>query len=299
MVEKISTSQQNNILPYNNKQNIKNNTSSESIFLENALQEVKNNQGFLGKFWNGTKEFFNVGLSASDCENMLDKYNSGEISFSEALECIEDFSQKQQNIVELESNILTGVGAIAMATAATAAGPISWGLAIAKGAPIGAILKSGIKMLDRATNDTENDTFDAKQIAKDAISGAMTGATSAVSSGVGVGIKNADASLSILNGAKCGLICGAASGTGSYVTDVAFGDKEFDMGDFAKNTLTSSLVSGTVGAVVGGGMYASASLKGNIGSQTSQTLSETIVSDSTTSTARKVLGRAEQDLITL
>ena len=102
MVEKISTSQQNNILPYNNKQNIKNNTSSESIFLENALQEVKNNQGFLGKFWNGTKEFFNVGLSALDCENMLDKYNSGEISFSEALECIEDFSQKQQRRLDYE-----------------------------------------------------------------------------------------------------------------------------------------------------------------------------------------------------
>ena len=196
---------------------------------------------------------------------------------------------------ELGANILTGIGAIAFATTALAAGPIGWIAAIAKGAPIGAALKAGIKTLDRASNNVEGDTLDAKQITKDTISGALTGTTSAVSSGVGAGIKAGKIGLSILNGAKCGAICGSVSGAASYLTDVAFeDDKVFNAGEIVINTATSAFVSGTVGAVVGGGMYG---LSANVGKEATKTLGQTIVADSTSSTTRKLLGQGERNIL--
>ena len=283
----------------NNLGGIYNNSSAnkKTQELEEKLKEVQDEQGFLGKTWNGFKEITNLGLSNSDCEKMVDKYNNGEISFEEAVSYIEDFESKQETMSELGANILTGIGAIAFATTALSAGPIGWVAAIAKGAPIGAALKTGIKTLDRATNDIKGDALDMKQMTKDAISGALTGTTSAVSSGVGAGIKAGKVGLSILNGAKCGTICGSVSGAASYLADVAFEeDKEFNTGELLKNTATSAFVSGTVGAVVGGGMYG---LSSNVGKEATKTLGQTIVADSSSSTARKLLGQGERNILSM
>ena len=100
---------------------------------------------------------------------MLEKYKNGQISLEEAMEYIEDFEKKQENAVNLISNIATGIGSIALATTAVAGGPIGWGLALAKGAPIGAAIKTGLKTLDRATNNVEGDELDGKELIKDAI----------------------------------------------------------------------------------------------------------------------------------
>ena len=271
--------------------------SKDSIFLEEKLEEIQDKQGIFGNFWNGVKEITTLGVSSSDCESMLEKYNNGEVSFDEAVKYLEDYEHKQETMTNLQANILTGIGGIAVATTAAAAGPIGWGLAIAKGAPIGAALKTALKTIDRATNDIQGDEFDAKQMAKDAISGAMTGATSAVSSGVGIGIKTGNFGLSVLNGTKCGLVCGSASSAANYLTDVAFGDEDFDLNELTTDTLTGAFVSGTVGAVVGGGMYGIAQSAGEVGKETTKELAKTIIKDSTSSTARKVLGQAERNII--
>ena len=273
------------------------NKTQQSTFLNERLSQVKDEQGLLGNIWNGIKEITNLGQSASDCDSMLEKFNSGEVSFEEAVQYIDSFDNKQDNMSGLLSNVLTGVGTIATTVLAVGTGPVGWGLALLKGAPVGAAIKTGINLLDRATNNVQGDEFDVKEIAKDAISGAMTGATSAVSSGVGAGIKAGKAGISILNGAKCGAICGAASGAGSYMTDVAFGDKEFDGGELISNTVTSAFVSGTVGAAVGGGMYGIANAAGNVGKEVTKSTTQAIIADSTSSTARKILGQAEKNVL--
>ena len=281
--------------------------SKDSIFLEEKFEQIQDEQGILGKFWNGVKEFTDLGQSASDCEEMLYKFNKGEISFEEAVEYLEQFEQKQENMTSLLSNILTGAAAIAMATpcgAVTATGTkaISWGLAFAKGAPVGAALKAGINFTDRATNDIEGDALDRKQIAKDFISGAITGTTSAVSGASSIGYKSlvdggkiAEGTLgaSVIKGAMCGMQCGALSGSASYMTNVAFGDKDFSVDDLITNTMTSAVISGTVGGAVGSGVYGLD--KTNIAKVASD--AGQILKDSTTSSARKILGQAERDII--
>lgn len=268
--------------------------------LKEKFNGVKAKQGFLGSVWNEIKEFTGCGFSESDCKSMLDKYNRGEISFDEAIEYINKYDKKQSNMSDLGANIITGVASIAAATAVAAAvatGPIGWGLAFLVGAPVGAAVKTGLKIFDRATNDVKDDEFDKKQITKDIISGAVTGAASAVSSGVGAGITKGSFKLAVSNGTKCGVQCGALSGAASYTTDVMLDDnKHFNVGELTKTTLTSAFVSGTVGAVVGAGMYG---MSNHVGESVSKTVKQTIIDDSMSSSSRKILGQAERSMMAI
>ncbi len=266
----------------------------KSIFLEASLFEAKSEQGFIGKSWNGVKELFDAGLSESDCEDIIKRYNHGEVTFEEAINTINDYHNKQSTMTDLFANITTGIASIALVTAAVAGGPIGWLTALALGAPVGAAVKTGLKIADRATNNIKNDEFDSKAITKDVISGAVTGMTSAVSSGIGAGIRSGKVMLSIKNGTKCGAICGGVAGATSYAADVALDEnKHFNAGEFAKTTLTSAMVSGTVGAVVGGSVFKIS----NADKLASQTVKQTIVNDSAASSSRKVLGNIERDAL--
>lgn len=283
-----------------NYSHISSSKSQESIFLEETLENIQDKQGILGKAWNGIKEITTLGVSQSDCESMLEKYKNGEVSFEDAINYLEKYDSKQETMSSLLSNILTGVGAIAFSTLTCGAGTaISWGVAAAMGAPTGAAIKTGVNLLDRATNEIEGDAFDVKQIAKDAISGALTGTTSAVTSGVGAGIRQGEFGTSVLNGLKCGAICGAMSGAGNYLTDVAFQDEDFQFNKLASNTLISSATSATVGAFVGGTMYGGASLLGTTGKEVTKTTGQIIVQDSASSSTRKILGTEAKEAINI
>lgn len=272
------------------------NIGANSTILDTKFAEIKNKQGVLGNIWNGFKEITGTGISESKCESVLEGYKSGIISFDEALEYIEKFDKKQENMTDLEANIATGIGAIAVATCLTS-GPIGWAAAAMFGAPMGAILKTGLKFIDRLTNNVKGDEFDAKQITKDAISGAVTGAASAVSSGVGAGIKAGSFKLAISNGTKCGAQCGALAGATGYITNAALDeDKRFNLQELAEDVIASTFVAGTVGGFVGAGMYR---LSGNVGQDVSKSLKQTIIDDSTSSSSRKILGKAEKNMMSI
>ena len=261
--------------------------------LDRKFAQVKDKQGILGNIWNGIKELTGTGISESKCESVLEQYKQGYISFDDALEYIESFDRKQNNMTDLESNIATGIGAIAVATC-LASGPMGWIAALAFGAPVGAALKPIIKTLDRFTNNVKDDEFNAKQIMKDTISGAVVGATSAVSSGVGAGIKAGSFKLAVSNGGKCGAQCGALAGSTSYLTEVAFEkDRRFNLQEMAEVTMSSAFVAGTVGSLVGAGMYKASK---TVGQDVSKSLKDTIVEDSVTSSSRKVLGKVERSI---
>ena len=271
--------------------------NSKTAYLKEKLQNIEDEQGLFGKMWNGTKEFTGIGTSQKECETMLKKFEKGDITFEEAVEYLDGFEQKQENMTELAKNIATGVGAIAFATVTAGTG-LGLVAAAQAGAPIGAAIKTTLGLADRMTNNVANDAFNTKEIVKDAVSGAVTGTTSAVSSGIMKGINNSSLKTTLLNGAKCGAKCGAIAGSTSYLTDVALEeDKKFDFGELTKATATSSLVSGVVGAGVGAGMFGSAQLSVNVGKVVAEPANEAIIimRDSTTSSLRKILGRGVKD----
>lgn len=300
-VSNLQNSVEKNNISFNKNQ--VENDNNDAYSLEDKLNSIQDKQGIIGKAFNEIKEFTGLGVSYDDCQSMVEKYEQGLISFDEAVEYIDSYDKKQNTASELITNITTGIGAIAVATTAMTSLPVSGvglGLAIAKGAPVGAALKTGIGLLDRSTNEVEDDALDFKELAKDAVSGTMTGITSAISSGVGAGIKAGKVGLSVLNGTKCGVLCGGTSAAVNYATDVALGDREFNFGDLTKDVAFSSFVSGTVGAAVGAGLYGVSSLKGTVGSASNSVTSSTsqvIAKDATASSLRKALGQKEKEIL--
>ena len=227
--------------------------------LEDQLSFVQKEQGALMRGWDNFKGDIGIGTSSEKCEDAIEKYKKGEMTFEEAMSEIEKFSNKQSSSLDLFSNIATAAAALA-ATVAT--GGVA-GIAI--GAAVGAGTKAGFKAADRATNDIKGDALDGKQLAKDALSGAVTGGIAVATAGTaknpfdngfkvaGKQVIGAGKKACVAKCATTGVVTGAISGASNYTIDCAFEEnKDFNVKDLAVNTATSSLVGGTVGAVMGG-----------------------------------------------
>jgi len=263
--------------------------SSNKLYneLRSHFEDIQDKQGAIGSLWNDVKGITGIGTSEKKCDSMLEKYRNGEISFEQAANYVDSFDKKQSDTTDLIANIVTGVAAIATTTlAGVMGGPLLPILAI--GAGVGAVTKTGFKLFDRATNKVKNDEFEAKTMIKDFVSGAVTGAASAVPSGISKGIKDGNKILAVENGIKCGLACGAVSGSTSYMTDVALGDKKFNADELFNATASSALISGVVSAGIGAGLYDIAGAKGLIGQEVTKSTTQTIASDSASSSARKI-----------
>lgn len=240
-------------------------SDSTSISVDNVdslqmqLDTIEQKQGFLSNTWNEIKETTGLGTSVKKCDEAIEKYKNGEISFEEASATIEEFSQKQDSSLDLFSNIATGIAAIAAASLTGAAIVASGGTATplvlaAIGAGTGAATKTAYKFTDRATNDIDGDALDSKQILKDGLSGAVTGTIATAT--MGTGSSSGTLFKSLVNGAsksaKTGFITGAISGSSNYFIDTALDEnKDFDTKEFLATTATSAAVGTAVGGIMG------------------------------------------------
>ena len=232
--------------------------------LEEALNNAQSDDGVILNAWDSFKGKVGIGTSSEKCDEIIEKYKNGEVTFEEAMNEIDNYDNKQDSSLNLFSNIVTGIaaiGAVAAVTALTGGAALPILAAVGIGAGAGAVTKTAFKFTDRATNDVEGDALDAKQMAQDALSGAVTGGIAAATTGTGQGVFNAqrEAGLSrhILNGAarsaKTGMKTGAIACGANYAIDCAFEeDKKFNTGEFARVVLEGSAVGAAVGAIMGG-----------------------------------------------
>lgn len=259
--------------------------------LEDQLHFVQKEQGSLMKGWDNLKGAIGVGASSEKCEDAIDKYKNGEISFEEAMGEIENFYNKQSSSLDLFSNIATGITAIVAGTAVAATGGAA--APIVAGALVGAGTKAGFKATDRATNDIKGDALDGKQLAKDALSGALTGGIAVATAGTaGKPFAAGGTKACVTKCASTGFKTGALSGASNYTIDCAFDEnKDFNVKDFAVNTATSSVVGGTVGAIMGGvnGTLRANNLLSHGGSVVEANTTSDIVANSVCSTEYKLL----------
>ena len=237
-----------------------------ALFLEEQLKSIQDENGAILDGWDKFKCALNIGKNSEDCEEYIEKYKKGEISFEEALEGINTFKTKQDSSLNLFANITTSIvaiGAVAAATFLTGGTALPLLATIGIGAAAGGVTKAAFKLSDRATNEVKGDAANAKEIAKDALSGAVTGGIAAATAGTGAntfknGYKVAGHELKRTAAcmAKCtrtGFITGAVSGSSNYVIDTAFDDEQkFHLDNFVENTVESSIVGATVGCIMGG-----------------------------------------------
>ena len=217
--------------------------------LKNQFEAAQDEQGFLGKLWNGFKNITGLGLSSNDVQCKLEQYENGEITYEEVASVIEEYKTKQDGAVDLIANTATGLAVAGVSVATGGAGALLIGLGVGAGA------KAGLKTADRATNNVKGDALDSKEILKDGITGAVDGFTSALTAGM-VSVPTAGATVmntakqGLVQGAKAGAITGAATGATQYATDCAFGeDKEFSFGSLMTTTAQSAITGGIFGGV--------------------------------------------------
>ena len=248
----------------NNSSCIFTDNNSNSIqdidYLFDKLDEAKENDGIFTSLWDKFKGFVNLGSSSSKCEKAIEDYKEGKIDFCEVESMIDKFDSKQKDSLNLFANIVTGVASVAVISSAFLTGGLP--LALLGAAGVGALSKTGIKFLDRATNNLKGDAADKKEILKDALTGALDGAVSVATMGfspysvsLGTVTKQSLKQTAIQgfsNGAKSGAISGAITGAGDYAINTFVDDGEFNFGDFTKNTITTAVFGGLTGGIFEG-----------------------------------------------
>ena len=224
--------------------------------LKEEFETAQDEQGFLGKLWDGFKNLTGLGHSSNDVEDKIEQYENGEITYEEALNSIDSFKQKQDGMVNIIANTVTGLATAGLTIATGGVG------ALAAGALIGGLTKAGLKTLDRATNNVEGDAIDVKEIIKDGATGAVDGLVSAATAGLvkgpiaGQTVKEA-VKQGAIQGAKAGAISGAVTGATDYTVEAAVEeDKEFTFEGLltttAQNALSGTIFGGLFGGITSG-----------------------------------------------
>lgn len=233
-------------------------TEEQMQQLREAYAQVEDEQGWVGKAWNGIKNFFGHSNGSNAVEETLDKAEAGEISYEAAVEKLNTYASKQDSIVDTVANVASG---LAVAVGVIAA-PFSFGASLALGAGVGAAVKVGIKATDAATNDVEGD-YTLKDGLKDGVTGAVGGVVTAATAGIGAAgtvvakeggkvLVKETIKQGAIAGAKAGAIDGAVMGATNYTADAVFDGDEFTLGGLVSNTTTGAIGGAVVGGTVGG-----------------------------------------------
>ncbi len=233
-------------------------TEEQMQQLREAYAQVEDEQGWVGKAWNGIKNFFGHSNGSNAVEETLDKAEAGEISYEAAVEKLNTYASKQDSIVDTVANVASG---LAVAVGVIAA-PFSFGASLALGAGVGAAVKVGIKASDAATNDVEGD-YTLKDGLKDGVTGAVGGVVTAATAGIGAAgtvvakeggkvLVKETIKQGAIAGAKAGAIDGAVMGATNYTADAVFDGDEFTLGGLVSNTTTGAIGGAVVGGTVGG-----------------------------------------------
>lgn len=183
------------------------------------LKKVEDNNGFIGKGWSWFKNTTGVGDSSDDVrmqqeaekkllvqfnsnekkrpqifkeltgfeytpEN-LEKFIKGEIKLKSE-QALADYKDGQEMASDVAGDIVSGIAAVGIYTAAVAAAPFTGGASIAAGVTAatasGALIKAGVKAADTIGTDREY-TFD--DFKHDAVTGGFSGAIAPVTGGMG------------------------------------------------------------------------------------------------------------------
>lgn len=183
------------------------------------LEKSEDNNGFIGSAWSGFKNLTGIGDSSDKVreqqeteKKLLQQFNSNEQKRSEIFKeltgaeytpenlekfikgeiklkseiALQGYNEGQEMAVDITADIVSGIAAVGIYTAAVAAAPFTGGASIAVGVVAagasGAVIKTGLKAADAAIGGREYTLQDAKH---DAATGAFSGIIAPVTGGLG------------------------------------------------------------------------------------------------------------------
>ena len=172
-------------------------SKSETSTLRDEFNSVKEEQGLIGKAWDGIKNFFNMKTGSDNIEDTITKYENGEISEQEAKSALENYKNGQKMCVDVAADITSGI----IAVGAAALAPVTGGASLLVAAGAGAVSKTVIKASDALLAGRE---YELKDLGYDLITGSVNGAiaplSNALGGAAGTGVAKA-CGLNVVNGA--------------------------------------------------------------------------------------------------
>lgn len=151
---------------------------SQNTSLKDELQNIKEEQGLIGKAWDGIKNFFNMKSGSKSVENTIEQYEKGEISQEAAKEALEKYKEGQKMCTDVTADITSGI----IAVGAAALAPVTGGASLLVAAGAGAVSKTAIKAADAAIGGRE---YDLKDLGYDLTTGSINGAIAPLSNALG------------------------------------------------------------------------------------------------------------------
>ena len=224
----------NNVVLFDKRHNQTAPVSKTDLQIKQLKEEfklAKNEQGIIGKAWNGIKNLFKTEYSSSNIEKALNSLNSN--STDEEINNVRNMIAKYRSKQDLAVDTVATTGATIAAGAVGAkvgamigsvicpgAGTIVGGiLGYVGGAIVGAVAKVGICQLENMTDNVDNNAWhNDKNIGKQLTSGALSGATAMLFGGIAK--KVSGACKSALGITKQGVVL-AENGTANVAKTVA------------------------------------------------------------------------------
>lgn len=150
--------------------------------IRKEFEEVKSQQGLIGKAWDGFKNLFGMKSGSKHVEEIIKKAEKGEISQEEAKEAIEKYKEGQKTSVDVVADVASGILSVLAFTLAVPTGGASLAIGLGLATAVGAGIKVGVKATDALTTGKE---YKGKDLLYDTVTGGINGLLGPITNGVG------------------------------------------------------------------------------------------------------------------
>lgn len=164
------------------------NVKKDSFTIENKseirkeFEEIKNQQGIIGKAWDGFKNLFGMKSGSKKVEEIIKKAEKGEINQEQAKEAIEKYKEGQKTSVDVVADVASGILSVLAFTLAVPTGGASLAIGLGLATAVGAGIKVGVKATDALTTGKE---YKGKDLLYDTTTGAINGLLGPITNGIG------------------------------------------------------------------------------------------------------------------
>ena len=217
--------------------------------LYDELEQTREDQGIIGKLWDGFKNLTGFGAGSNKAEDAIKQYENGEISLEEAKEKLNGYQQGQETCVDVVGDIVSGIVAVGAFALAVPTGGTSLIAGLGLAAAAGAGSKIAVKAGDAITGGRE---YTGKDLLYDSATGAVNGLFAPVTNGVGACVtKTVGKKLGLTvvkEGTKEAIEQGAKQGLKSIITQQGV---DVIGGTFAKRALATASGMAVDGAIGG------------------------------------------------
>ena len=154
--------------------------SESSNPLQEEFNKVKQQQGLIGKAWDGVKNIFGAKSGSKSVEKIIKQVSNGKLTEEEGRAAIEKYKEGQKMCVDVVADLASGILSVGAFALTVATGGIAGGLIAAT--LVGTGLKVGIKAGDAKATGKE---YTGKDLLYDTATGAINGLLAPITNGIG------------------------------------------------------------------------------------------------------------------